>query len=456
MHWEGLVMSKIRSYRSRLLLTAATAAGFSIAAPGWAEITSLTALGSKDIGPFNGKPYREIEARMEGSAPGGPYAVPITLVLPKRAEDHNGFALVDIINTVTIGKPEFVIGGKPLPLARAHMGDEFLFGRGNTYVGVMWDKAATDTLKIGTIAAPADGYTILKDAATLARSPADLLSADVGAAPASSKVIAYGYSQTGSLLRGWYVDHHNTQDGALIFDGGLVAGASGGCRNLQTAEWKVCAGAITDSGKIISLSPESDAEWGGYYERGESPDYRFFEIAGVSHIPATEADFRNLGMPEQNMIDFGPAFRAALVNLEDWLNGRNPPPSASIELAATPTREADGVGVRPAVRDADGNAKGGVRLPHMPTILADGNRAGAPLGSYTGMAWNYEKRNIFFAISGTFTPFPQDKIKALYPDHETYVAAVTAAAQDLAAKRHILPEDADAYVTAAENSNIGR
>ena len=274
--------------------------------------------------------------------------------------------------------------------------------------------------------------------------------------PSSGKVIAYGYSQTGSLLRGWYVDQHNNQDGALVFDGGLVAGASGGCRNLQTSGWRVCEGAIADSGKVISLSPESDAEWGGYFERGEADDYRFLEIAGVSHIPAPAADFRALGMPEQNIIDFGPAFRAALVNLQEWLDGKSPPPSTSMELAATPTREVDGVGLRPAARDPDGNAKGGVRLPHMPTVLADGTKAGAPLGQYTGLAWSYEKSNFFFVISGTFTPFPPDKIKTLYPTHETYVAAVTAAARDLAAKRYILAEDADAYVADAERSDIGR
>lgn len=448
-------MSKTRSYRKLLLLTVATVASVCIAAPALAEITSLTAVSSKDIGPFNDKPYREIEARMEGTAPGGAYAVPVTLVLPARAEDHNGFAVVDIINTITIGKPEFVIGGAPLPLARAHMGDAFLFGKGNAYVGVMWDKTATDTLKLGTIATPADGYAILKDAAALARDPAKFLPADAGA-PGPSKVIAYGYSQTGSLLRGWYVDQHNSQDGSLVFDGGLVAGASGGCRDLQKSEWRVCEGAIADSGKVISLSPEGDAEWGGYFERGEADDYRFLELAGVSHIPAPAADFRAHGMPEQNAIDFGPAFRAALVNLQEWLNGKNPPPSASMELAATPTRVVDDVGLREAVRDADGNAKGGVRLPHMPTVLADGTKAGAPLGQYTGLAWTYEKSNFFFLLSGTFTPFPPDKIKALYPTHETYVAAVTAAAGDLAAKRYILPEDAEAYIADAERSDIGR
>ena len=111
---------------------------------------------------------------------------------------------------------------------------------------------------------------------------------------------------------------------------------------------------------------------------------------------------------------------------------------------------------RPAARDADGNAKGGLRLPHMPVVLGDGGKAGAPLGRYDGLAWAHETSNIFFLISGTFTPFPPDKLEALYPNHKAYVAAVAAAAEDLVAKRYILPEDGAAYVEAAAQSDIGR
>jgi hypothetical protein len=126
-----------------------------------------------------------------------------------------------------------------------------------------------------------------------------------------------------------------------------------------------------------------------------------------------------------------------------------------MEISDKSSRIFDDMPVRLATRDAEGNAKGGVRLPHMPTTLAGGKQAGAPLGHYTGVAWDYEGRNMFFLLSGTFEPFTPEKIKALYHDHETYVAAVTAAAQDLVAKRYILQEDADAYVEAAKRSNIG-
>jgi hypothetical protein len=421
-----------------------------------AEIKGLTVLAAKDIGPFRGKGYREVEARMEGTAPGGAYAVPVTLAFPKEASDHNGFAIVDVINTVTIGKEQFVIGGGAFPVARRHMGDDFLFGTGNAYVGVIWDKNAVEALDNGTIATPADGYTILRDVAALARDPAAMLPAGAGAPPASAKVVAYGYSQTGSLLRAWYFDHLNTQGGAPTFDGALVAGAGGFCKKLDPPGDAVCEGPLADGGKVIVLSTETDAEWAGYLERGETADYRVVEIAGVSHIPAANADFRAHGLPDQNPVGFGPAFRAALVNLQAWLNGTEPPPSITIDLTDEAPKDLQGGPYRPAARDDDGNAEGGLRLPHMPIVLGDGTKAGAPLGRYDGLAWAHETSNIFFLISGTFTPFPPDKLEALYPDHKAYVAAVAAAAEDLVAKRYILPEDGAAYVEAAAQSDIGR
>ena len=155
-----------------------------------AEIRAVSVRASAEIGPFRGKPYREIEATMEGTAPGGAYAVPVTLAFPPRTADHNGFAVVDVINSTTVGKT-WPLGGTPLfPLARMHLSDDFLFGTGTAYVGVVWDKKAVEALQSGTIASPADGYTVLADAAALARDPAAYLRSEP--APASGRVIAYG------------------------------------------------------------------------------------------------------------------------------------------------------------------------------------------------------------------------------------------------------------------------
>jgi hypothetical protein len=438
----------------RVVLVAAAALLMPPAAE--AEIKRLTVLSAEEIGPFRGKPYHEIQAQMEGTAPGGAYAVPVTLAFPVDPADHNGFAVVDVVNTVTIGWDDWVLNGGAFPLARVHMGDDLVLGSGNVYVGVIWDKNAVEALGNGSIAEPADGYTILHDAAALARNPAEHLPADVAAAPASERVVAYGYSQTGSLLRTWFFERMNTGENSPSFDGALVAGAAGVCLDLPTSEWVPCEGPLADGAKVIVLAPETDVEWGSYLERGEHPDYRVIEIPGVSHIPSSAADFRDHGMPDQNPVDFGPIFRAALVNLQAWLDGVEPPPSIMLELSDAAPREFDGAAIRFVARDDDGNALGGVRLPHLRTVLDDGREVGAPLGQYTGFAWDYEDSNFFFTISGTFTPFSPERIAALYPDRATYLEAVKAAAEDLAAKRYILEEDAQAYVEAAQQADLGR
>jgi hypothetical protein len=234
-----------------------------------ADITGLVVESTKDIGPFRGKPYREIEAHLNGTAPGGAYSVPVTLAFPKQASNHNRLAIVDVVNTVTIGNDKFVLGGRPIPTARTQLSDDFLFGTGHAYVAVIWDKKAVEALHNGKIVAGADGFTIIADAARLARNPSKYLPADVGGAPSSDAIIAYGFSQTGAVLREWYLEHHNRQGAALVFDGGVVAGASGGCYNMEKMDFKDCSrpGGPSEGGKVIALATETDAQWGADAER---------------------------------------------------------------------------------------------------------------------------------------------------------------------------------------------
>ena len=82
---------------------------------------------------------------------------------------------------------------------------------------------------------------------------------------------------------------------------------------------------------------------------------------------------------------------------------------------------------------------------------------GAPLGTYTGLdlAFAEPGTNRFFLISGTMKPFTSEELRTRYPSQQAYVAAVTAAAEDLVAKRQILSEDADAYIAAARAADLG-
>lgn len=425
--------------------------------PATAEITRVVVTSSSDIGPFRGKSYREVNATMEGVAPGGAYSVPVVLAFPNAAADYNGFALIDVFNTVTVGNPKWVTGGRVLPVARLQMGEDYLFGSGNFYIGVLWDKVAAEFLRTGTIAAPPDGYEILRDAARLARNPAAAHFPSGFTLPrAADKVIAYGYSQTGRILRGFYFRRLNTSKGDTTFDGALIGGTRGLCGYLDPPSSHGCEGALSDGGKVIAINTEGDVESSGFLARGETADYRVIEVAGVSHLPATFVDFRGHGVPRQNPVDAFPVFRTALTNLQRWLRGAEPPGSVYITLQEGPAGDLLGAPFKEAVRDADGNALGGVRLPHLPDGLKDGKMAGAPLGTYRGMDLAFKDTNPFFLISGTFVPFSQDRIRALYPKHDAYVSAVSLAAKDLVVKRYILQEDADAYIEAAARSAIGR
>ena len=50
---------------------------------------------------------------------------------------------------------------------------------------------------------------------------------------------------------------------------------------------------------------------------------------------------------------------------------------------------------------------------------------------------------------------PRLSIKERYPTHQAYVDAVTAAANALRDDRFLIQEDVDAYIAAAQASNIG-
>ena len=86
----------------------------------------------------------------------------------------------------------------------------------------------------------------------------------------------------------------------------------------------------------------------------------------------------------------------------------------------------------------------------MPTVLPNGEQAGAPLGVYRGLDPDYKDHVNYYAwIGGSFEPFSAEELKTRYPDRDTYVDLVQKAAAALLADRFILEEDYEAYVAAA-------
>ena len=86
----------------------------------------------------------------------------------------------------------------------------------------------------------------------------------------------------------------------------------------------------------------------------------------------------------------------------------------------------------------------------MPTVLPNGEQAGAPLGIYRGVDPDYKDHGNEYAwIGGSFEPFPAEELKARYPSQDAYVDLVEKAAAALLADRFILEEDYEAYLAAA-------
>jgi hypothetical protein len=418
-----------------------------------AAVSSVSVVSSTELGTYNHRAYREVNLRLVGTAPGGAYDVPVTLAYPTHNRDHSGVAVVDVVNTVFMLWPTALPAPatpEPLYLARLHLGDQYLFGSGHVYLSVNWDKEALASSGTGVVADAGDSFFIIRDAAAVVRDPGQIPSQH--RPNASGTVIAYGYSQTASLLRNFYRSHANS-NGGLAFDGALYGGAGGGCLDTTQGSLSFFAcgdGAVSDGGKVIAFNGEGDAQWFGYGERGQTADYRLMEIAGTSHIPSSI--FPLLDAPAQNPASFQPVVRASLRNLVEWISGTTPPDSNYITLAEE-VGELFGFPFREAIRDPDGNALGGVRLPHM-TATDDGHEVGAPLGTYTCFEFNTE--DLFIFAAGHFTPFDESRLDALYPNHGTYVQRVAKAAHRLVERREILPEDAKAYIKEAAQANIGK
>ena len=201
-------------------------------------------------------------------------------------------------------------------------------------------------------------------------------------------VLAFGYSQTAFVVNQFINAGSNQAVDGLFYDGFALS------VNIRANFVPPPPSPFPeDQGKIIALYTETDLQFfRAALNRGsgESDFYRHYELAGVAHLPKPllPLDAEPFGATRQNPANLAPAQRAVIANLVAWIrHGDAPPPSQFLAGMLLP----DGSFV--PERDADGNALGGLRLPHMPSRLCDDERsdaddcraAGAPLGTYTGL-----------------------------------------------------------------------
>lgn len=180
--------------------------------------------------------------------------------------------------------------------------------------------------------------------------------------------------------------------------------------------------------------------------------YRRWEIAGAAHaeipmwvveVPPGPAMGPGCARPV-NAAPHPAVAKAALRALTDWVrNGTPPSQSPDIELH-------DPAASDPVVRDEFGNARGGIRLPHLeaPTATVDGienapGTAGAGLQS-------------FCRLFGHTRAFEEAVLRNLYPTHQVFVERYVAAVDALEREGYLLAPEAEEARQAARNSRIGR
>jgi hypothetical protein len=164
-------------------------------------------------------------------------------------------------------------------------------------------------------------------------------------------------------------------------------------------------------------------------------------MAWISHLPEP---ILPLGLPNQNTADARPVFRAAFDNLIRWTQGQAPPPAQHFE------GRVDGTDAFIPATDLDGHFTGGVRLPHVESMV-HGHVAGAPLGRHTPLnPLGLDPFHPFVFLSGTFTRSGDDQLLARYGSPHEYLARVKRAADHLAAAGYITHDDRKALVTGAE------
>ena len=436
--------------------------------PAEATVGSVTVNSSRPFEHGDDYTYAEITiqgtvARPDGSV--GSYSVPAVLIYPPDG-CGNRVGVVDWLGTAFYHffPPSTEFGTFQFTLLST--GDD-LFEKEYTYLSIQWDKAVTEIfgpaappdgephnhLVYGTIERSADAWEILLDAARLLKDP----SAHPGPnRPGRVKtVLSSGYSQGGALqleLLAEGLDPTRVYDGHLVQMIGLTCwkrddvpphfGFLGDCGPLPTSGHHAPVIVLTSETDMVAFHPTA-LPFGksAFFTRNEgNPKWRQYEMAGVSHLPEPILSF---DIPNQNAADPRPIFRAAFKNLTRWTRGVTPPAARHFEGHVDPTDAFI------PTTDADGHMKGGVRLPHVESLV-QGHAAGAPLGRHTPLnPLGLNPFHPFVFLSGTFTCFSEEEILGRYGTHHQYVKRVRRAADHLAAKKYILQEDRKALILAA-------
>jgi Alpha/beta hydrolase domain len=288
--------------------------------------------------------------------------------------------------------------------------------------------------------AEAASFQIFGQALEAIRSPAGV--APLGGLEAQ-RLIATGGSESAVMLTSYarqYGSLYGGVDGYLIWD---LSSGTPGAPGDSPAQAKTIPSPTTAAGPpVLWINTETDAA--RTRSTPDGPEYRLWELAGATHIDLDLWQYnsaivgRDLGgrpaIPDCGYRPFSRiptryALDAGIGDLTTWIETHTPPPSQ-------PALRYDAQGN--LVRDAYGNALGGVRLPDeaVPTAASGPENPGCG------------------ALAGHSIPFGANVLRDLYPSHADYVAKFSRAAEAAVEAGVMLPYDAQQAINAAAAADV--
>ena len=416
------------------------AALFMLLAVAWgrqADAAALETVSESSFGTFNGVEYMRYSGRFIGVTSKGQFRVPYEIVAPANPHAGNGIVIVE--------PPHFAFG---IPGRDETLGHQLLFGRGFSHASVgfsewggnMLDATAEDAMIAGMPAAARAMPPFARDVEIL-KQFSEALTSDPHARQILGVVhrrYAYGVSQTAEA---WFELQYNAGVEGL-FDLTLMHVPAW---RPPFAEPDVLDAlpetftALPGIGKVMFVGAEGDQFFSEALQfrnavigPAASRNYRLYEVAGAPHLP--------LSIPF-NPLDNAPVVRAMLVAGDRWVRrGIRPPRSVLIETTSA--------GI---IRDADGNALGGVRFPDVEVGRARFIAAtfDVPPGLFPGLIGLWEDL--------ACEPRPGSVTgESRFRSHRHYVRGVARQTLRLMFGGFLLYEDARELFRAARDSNVGK
>ena len=388
-----------------------------------------------------------------------PYKTRMVVVRPDDPATFNGTVIV-LWNNVSAGYENFGGGDSPE-----------LFEDGFAYAAVSAQRVgvhgrhddpqglrAWDPERYGSLSVPSDDYSfdIFTQAAGLVapdRLPSRL---DPMGGLEVQRLIAQGASQSAARLASYL---NAVQPITRRFDALFLVMYFGGGTSLEVGDAVLTVpDAATNPNQpripegehllrddlgipVMVLNTECEATSCYEVRQPDTDRFRYWEVAGASHVslqaiassaPRQERDF-GFSIPLEamqsiNQVSLAPVVDAALHHLQAWVRDGTPPPvQPRIDFGGDPPE---------ILRDENGIARGGIRLPLVEVPLAHNSAL-------------QRSPDVFARLVGSHEAFPVEKVRRLYGSRDGYLARYEEALRAAEAASVVLPRDVDPLLAEA-------